>query len=322
MARIGIVDEAPGVDPQAHMWTRAGVAAALPARPAEGHKGRFGHALVVAGSEGKTGAAALAAQGAARAGAGLVTVGCPAGVHDVLEVKLTEAMTAPLSDTERRGLAASAVPALLALVDGKSALGLGPGIGREPDKRDLVRAVSNRVALPLALDADGLHAFVEEPALLTPRTAPTVLTPHPGEAAALLGCTPAEVNADRVASARSLAERTGAVVVLKGAATLVATPSGRIVVNPTGGPALGSGGTGDVLLGVVVGLLAQGCEPVDAAALAAYVHGAAGDLWTSRHGEAGLLASDLADWLPETLRALRTTPADESDLFAPAFPER
>jgi NAD(P)H-hydrate epimerase len=322
VARIGIADTAPGVVPRACLLTPAGVAAALPSRPAAGHKGSFGHALLVAGSEGKTGAAALAAQGAARVGAGLVTVGCPAGVHDVLEVKCTEAMTAPLSDTERRGLAASAEPAVLALVEGKSAMGLGPGIGREPETGDLVRAVAKRVELPLVLDADGLHAFASDPSLLTQRHAPTILTPHPGEAAALLQTTAAEVNADRAHAARTLAARTGAVVLLKGAASVTAEPEGRLVVNPTGGPALGSGGTGDVLLGVVVGLLAQGLAPAEAAALAAYVHGAAGDRWASLHGDAGLLASDLADLLPDTLTALRSAPNATTDLFAPALPER
>jgi NAD(P)H-hydrate epimerase len=321
VARIGIADRAPGVEARARMLTPAGVAAALPPRPAAGHKGSFGHALLIAGSEGKTGAAALAARGAARAGAGLVTLGCPAGVHDLLEVKCTEAMTAPLSDTERRGLAASAEPALLALVEGKSAVGLGPGIGREAETEDLVRAVAKRVELPLVLDADGLHAFAVDPTLLTQRHAPTILTPHPGEAAALLEATAAEVNADRAYAARTLAERTGAVVLLKGAATITAEPSGRLTLNPTGGPALGSGGTGDVLLGLVVGLLAQGLPAAEAAALAAYVHGAAGDRWAATHGDAGLLASDLADLVPETLHALRAAP-ETTDLFAPAFPER
>ncbi|HXK23541.1 MAG TPA: NAD(P)H-hydrate dehydratase [Myxococcota bacterium] len=324
VARIGIADEAPGVVHDAWLWTRAGAAAHLPARPAAGHKGTFGHALVVAGSEGKTGAATLAALGAARVGTGLVTVGCPAGLNDILEIKLTEAMTAPLPDTSARGLAAAAEPAILALAQARDAVGLGPGIGRDAEVRGLVRALAKRIEQPLALDADAILAFEGEPALLKARRAPTVLTPHPGEAAALLGCTAAEINADRPAAARRLAAETGAVALLKGAATIAATPDGRLVVNPTGGPALGSGGTGDVLLGMLTGLLAQGVPAPDAAALAAYVHGAAGDAWSRRSGDAGLLAGDLAAALPEVIASLRCEAcgsAGANSLVA-AFPER
>lgn len=322
VARIGISDEAPGVVHDAWLWTRAGAAARLPARPVAGHKGTFGHALIVAGSEGKTGAAVLAALGAARIGAGLVTVGCPAGLNDILEIKLTEAMTAPLPDTQGRALAASAEPAILALAASRDAVGLGPGIGRDPETLGLVRALAKRIEQPLALDADAIVAFAGEPGLLKGRRAPTVLTPHPGEAAALLGCTAAEINADRPAAARRLAAETGAVALLKGAGTVIATPDGRLVVNPTGGPALAAGGTGDVLLGMLTGLLAQGVPAPDAAALAAWLHGAAADAWTRRAGTAGLLAGDLAADLPEVLAALRTSPSPsgESSLAA-AFPE-
>jgi NAD(P)H-hydrate epimerase len=323
VARIGISDEAPGVAHEAWLWTRAGAAARLPARPAAGHKGTFGHALIVAGSEGKTGAATLAALGAARVGAGLVTVGCPAGLNDILEIKLTEAMTAPLPDTSARVLAAAAEPAILALAQSRDAVGLGPGIGRDAEVQGLVRALAKRIEQPLALDADAIVAFAGEPGLLKARRAPTVLTPHPGEAAALLGCTPAEINADRPAAARRIAAATGAVALLKGAGTIAATPDGHLVVNATGGPALGSGGTGDVLLGMLAGFLAQGVPAPEAAALAAYVHGAAGDAWSRRHGDAGLLAGDLAAALPEVIAALRAE-ADrspgESTLVA-AFPE-
>jgi NAD(P)H-hydrate epimerase len=322
VARIGIADEAPGVTHDAWLWTRAGAAARLPARPAAGHKGTFGHALIVAGSEGKTGAAVLAALGAARIGAGLVTVGCAAGLNDILEIKLTEAMTAPLPDTPGRALAAGAEPAILALAAGRDAVGLGPGIGRDPETLGLVRALAKRIEQPLALDADAIVAFAGEPGLLKGRRAPTVLTPHPGEAAALLGCTAAEINADRPAAARRLAAETGAVTLLKGAATVAATPDGHLVVNPTGGPALATGGTGDVLLGMLTGLLAQGVRAADAAALAAWLHGAAADAWTRRHGSAGLLAGELAEALPEVLAALRdrARAGGENGLVA-AFPE-
>ena len=203
------------------------------------------------------------------------------------------------------------------------AVGIGPGIGREDETLALVRAVSKRLERPLALDADGLIAFAGDLALLASRRAPTVLTPHPGEAAALLGTDASEVNASRPEAARELARRTGAIVLLKGAASIAAEPAGRIFVNPTGGPALGSGGTGDVLLGVVTGLLAQGLAPLHAAALAAYVHGAAADDWARLHGSSGLTASELARAIPAAMAGLRSTsdPPDAGTSLAASFPE-
>jgi NAD(P)H-hydrate epimerase len=323
VASVGIAEEAPGVEHEAELWTRAGAGARLPARPAAGHKGSFGHVLVVAGSEGKTGAAALAAAGAGRVGAGLVTVACPAGLNDILEVKCTEAMTVALPDTPERAFAASAEDAVVELAAERDAVGLGPGVGRAEETLKLVRAVAVRIEKPLAIDADGLRAFAEEPALLRSRPAPTVLTPHPGEAAALIGGGPAELNRDRPGAARRLAEATGCTVVLKGAATVVATPQGRIFVNPTGGPALASGGTGDVLLGMLAGLLAQGQAAEEAAVVAAFLHGFAADRISESSGPAGLLAEDLAQELPAAAQALREAAATPvaGPLLATAFPE-
>jgi NAD(P)H-hydrate epimerase len=322
VARIGIVDRAPGAEVQAELWTARGAGARLPLRPPDGHKGTFGHALLIAGSEGKTGAAALAAHGAARVGAGLVTIACPAGVNDILEVKCTEAMTVPVPDTAARELAAGAEETVVALAHERTAAGLGPGIGRGEETVKLVRALARRVERPLVLDADALHAFAGEPAALRTRPAPTVLTPHPGEAAALLGGTPRELNRDRPAAARRLAAETGCVVVLKGAASVVASPDGALQVNPTGGPALGSGGTGDVLTGAVTGLLAQGLAPEDAAALAVWLHGFAADRLARTGGDSGLLAGDLAEALPAAAEALRETAAapPEAPSLRWAFP--
>jgi len=323
VARVGIAEQAPGVGHEAELWTRAGAGARLPARPPAGHKGSFGHALVVAGSEGKTGAAALAASGAGRVGAGLVTIACPAGLNDILEVKCTEAMTVALPDTAERAFAASAEDALVELAAERDAVGLGPGVGRDDETLKLMRALAARIEQPMAIDADALRAFGEEPALLRSRPAPTVLTPHPGEAAALLGGRPAELNRDRPGAARRLAEATGCTVVLKGAATVVATPEGRIFVNPTGGPALASGGTGDVLLGMLAGLLAQGQQADEAAVLAVFLHGFAADRIAESNGPAGLLAEDLARELPAAAQALReaaAAPVAEPRLAA-AFPE-
>jgi NAD(P)H-hydrate epimerase len=305
VARIGIAEDAPEVRADATLWTRAGAGARLPERPPAGHKGTFGHALVVAGSEGKTGAAALTAEGATRAGAGLVTIACPAGLNDILEIKCTEAMTVPVPDTSERSLAANATGMLLELAAERTVVGLGPGVGRGAETMKLVGALVARLRKPVVIDADGLFAFVGEPERLAMRKAPTVLTPHPGEAGQLLEATAAEINRDRVGAARALAERTGAVVLLKGAASVTAAPDGRVVVNPTGGPVLGSGGTGDVLTGVVTGLLAQGVAAFEAAALAAFVHGAAADRIAVASGASGLTAGDLARALPAEFDALR-----------------
>ena len=309
VARIGIADAAPGVSPTAELWTRAEAAARLPARPGDGHKGSFGHVLVVAGSEGKTGAAALAARGALRGGAGLVTIACPAGLNDILEVKCTEAMTAPVADTPQRAFASAAEDAILALAHERDVVALGPGVGRAPETEALVRALCKRLEKPLVLDADGLNAFAGNPGEL--RAA--VLTPHPGEAARLLGVATAEVQRDRLGAARRLAELTGAVVLLKGAATVIAQAGAPPLVNPTGGPELATGGTGDVLTGLVAAHLAQGLAPREAAALAAFVHGAA--------GRPGVVAEELADRLPEAVAGLRRAlPAGVRGL-APDFPE-
>jgi len=325
VARVGIADATPRVAPDAETWSAAWAGALLPARPPAAHKGTFGHVLVAAGSQGKTGAAALAAAGAGRAGAGLVTVACPAAANDVLEVKCTEAMTAPLPDTLSGGFAATGEAALLELAAERDVLACGPGLGRDGETQALVRAAAARVERPLVLDADGLFAFAGRADELAERPGPSILTPHPGEAARLLALGrrgTAEINADRLAAARELARRTGCVVLLKGAASVVAEPParargrgrsgarpGRAYVNPTGGPGLASGGTGDVLTGVVAGLWAQlrrepDAGPFEVAALAAYVHGAASDRLAARHGPAGLLAEDLARELPDTLAAL------------------
>jgi NAD(P)H-hydrate epimerase len=332
VARIGIADRAPGVRPDAALWTAAAAAARLPARPRHGHKGTFGHVLVVAGSRGKTGAAALTAEAAARAGSGLVTIACPAGVNEILEVKCTEMMTAPVPDTAEGALATAALAPILALARERDVVALGPGLGREDETQKLVRDLVVRLARPLVVDADGLFPFAAEsarrgkgavaaPSAWKARKAATILTPHPGEAARLLGSSAEDVNRDRLAAARRLAEATGAVVLLKGAASVVAGPDGRAVVNPTGGPTLGTGGTGDVLTGLVAALLAQGVEPFEAAALGAWLQGRAGDRLAARRGAAGILAGEVAAELPAVREELRLAGAGgEPETLAVPFP--
>jgi ADP-dependent NAD(P)H-hydrate dehydratase / NAD(P)H-hydrate epimerase len=320
VGRIGIADEAPGIELATTLLTRHGAGALLPARPAHGHKGTFGHVLVVAGSRGKAGAAALAAAGAARAGAGLVTIACPEGVQPEIAAQLPEAMTAPLEGGADGELAAGCGRALAELARGRSAAAVGPGLGRGEGVRSALRRALPALDLPLVLDADGLVAFADALELLRERRAPTVLTPHPGEAALLLGTTADALNRDRVGAARRLAERTGAVAVLKGAATVVAAPGGRVRVNPTGGPTLATGGTGDVLAGAIGGLLAQGLDAFDAASLGVYLHGLSGDLLAASVGPAGALAGEVARQLPRAAALLRGAAARAEGESAPWSP--
>jgi len=327
VARIGIADAAPDCAPGAELWTRRAAAAHLPPRPADSHKGSFGHVLVVAGSRGKSGAAALAAAGAARIGAGLVTIACPESAHAAIAAHSAEAMSAALPETPGGALSLAAEREILALAaalstrGGQLAVVLGPGLSREPQSLELARRLALRLRAPLVLDADAAVAFAGALPSLAARRAPCVLTPHPGEAAALLGGAAAQINRDRVGAARSLAGQSGAVALLKGAATVAAAPGRRSVVNFTGGPLLAAGGSGDVLAGVVGGLLAQGLGALEAAALAAYVHGAAADRLAARRGSAGTLAGELAAALPETVHALACgeAPAEAFDVIE--FPE-
>jgi hydroxyethylthiazole kinase-like uncharacterized protein yjeF len=288
-----------------HLLTPAEAAHLLPARRRAAHKGSFGHVLVAGGSEGMTGAPSLAALGALGAGAGLVTVAAPRGLNDILEQKLTEAMTLGLPETPARGLSDKALDPLLEAAAARSVTVLGPGVGRDPATFRLVRDFTAVHDGPLVVDADALNAWAGRMGDFPRRAAPTLLTPHPGEMARLTGATTAQVQADRIDAAWSLARQAEATVVLKGAHTVVADPHGGVSVNPTGGPALASGGTGDVLAGMIGAYLAQGLSAPEAGRLAAYLHGLAADLWTEAHGPSGLAAGALAAALPDAAQRLR-----------------
>jgi hydroxyethylthiazole kinase-like uncharacterized protein yjeF len=273
----------------------------LPARPPYSHKGTFGHLLVLAGSAGKTGAAALASEGALRAGAGLVTLGIAQSLNDILEVKITEAMTLPLPEAAgARALGRAALSPVRKFLSDRDALALGPGLGTHPETQELVRRLVGSLPHPMVVDADGVNALAAD---LTALPAPglRILTPHPGEMARLVDASVPEVQADRLGLAWETARRLGVVLVLKGAQTLVAAPDGRLSLNVTGNPALASGGTGDVLTGLIGGYLAQGLAPYDAARLGVYLHGLAADFWAARYGPRGLTAGDLLDVFPEVV---------------------
>ncbi len=292
-----------GSGPRAYVVEEEDVIERLPEREPEMHKGDRGRLLVVGGSAGLTGAVALAAEAAVRAGAGLVTAGIPLSLNDILEAKLTEVMTLPLPELEVRALSREAFDSIALFQPGRlTALAVGGGAGRHPSTRALIRRVIQEIQLPTVLDADGIYAFEGEADLLR-MAAPggrLVLTPHPGEFAALTGEKMDDVVEDPFAAASRWARRLGTVIVLKGAPTVIADPGSETVyLNSTGSEALATGGTGDVLTGIIAGFLAQGMEPLDAALAGVYLHGYTADTIVSDWGSLyGLKAGDLIDWFP------------------------
>jgi len=277
----------------------------LDPRPAQSHKGDYGHLFVLAGSPGKTGAAAMVCSGAMRIGAGLVTLGIPASLNPILEAKLTEAMTAPLPDAGSGYLTADAVERIHQLLEGKTALALGPGISTESPVQEVIAKLIPKTTLPLVIDADGITALLSRLEILKQYKGSVILTPHPGEMASLAGITTQEVQADRIGVAKSCAASYNSIVVLKGNRTVIATPDQEIYINPTGNPGMASGGTGDVLTGMIGGLLAQGLSPLEAAKWGVFLHGLAGDLVAQEIGEIPLIASDIIDYLPDALAEVK-----------------
>ena len=272
------------------------VAAWLPDRDPWGHKGDFGKLLLLCGSVGYTGAAALAARAAVRSGAGLVLLGVPEPVYTIEAVKLDEPVVFPLA-AEGDGLSPAAVPEILRRLAGCDACLVGPGLGRLPGVRAVTEAVLREARCPVVLDADGLNVLEGAADALKARRAPTVLTPHDGEFRRLGGA----VGPDRMASAAALAQTLGAVVLLKGHRTVV-TDGTRGYENRTGNPGRATGGSGDGRAGLLGSLLGQGLPPLEAAACAAWVHGAAGDLCAGAWGQYGLTPSDMVEALPRFLK--------------------
>jgi NAD(P)H-hydrate epimerase len=269
-----------------------GIAARLPRRSADAHKGSKGHLLVVAGSAGKTGAAFLTGTAALRSGAGLVTIASTAAGQVALDAKAIELMTARYADGDD-AVPEKALQTLEALAGRAQAVAIGPGIPTGPGMRAVVHHLAERLALPMVIDADALNALgAEAPTILARAPAPRVLTPHPGEMGRLLGISTGDVQSDRLEHARRLAAAARAVVVLKGARTIVAAPDGAAFVNPAATSALATAGSGDVLTGVVGALLARRLDPLTAAQIGVYVHGAAGEALAPRLGD-GVVAGDL-----------------------------
>lgn len=311
-----LIKEAPV---STHLLTLHEIKENLPDRPVDAHKGKFGHVLVIAGSVGKTGAAAMASQAALRIGAGLVTLGVPASLNPILEQKLTEVMTVPLPETNAQTLSLGAEKVLLDLMQDKSVVILGPGLSTHPETQELVRKLLLGIQLPTVLDADGINALVGHVDLLTQVRSRIILTPHPGEMARLLGTTSQRVQGDRLGTAQTFARKYRVWIILKGAHTVIADPEGSLFINPTGNEGMATGGTGDVLAGMLGGLVSQGLLPLQASKVGVFLHGLSGDLVASQKGTMGMIAGDVTENIPLAIQKVRhgSSQADPNDPFCP-----
>ncbi len=276
--------------------SHADVLTVLPQRRLDAHKGDFGRLLLLCGSRGYTGAAALAAMGALRSGAGLVYLGVPESIYAIEAVKLTEPVVFPLPD-EGGTLSEKAVEQVTAMLPKMDAVLIGPGLGQSEGTLAVLLAVLEQGRCPVIVDADGINLLAAHKDILRRRTAPTVVTPHPGEFARLGG----RQDCDRVTAAMEMAEDLGVTVVLKGRGTVI-TDGIACYCNPTGNPGMAVGGSGDVLAGIVASLVGQGLPVLQAAACGAYLHGAAGDVCEETLGQYGMLPSDLLDVLPRLMK--------------------
>jgi ADP-dependent NAD(P)H-hydrate dehydratase / NAD(P)H-hydrate epimerase len=284
------------------------IAALIGPRPREANKGSFGHVLVIGGSVGKAGAAAMAGISALRTGAGLSTVATPKSVLGTVAGFHPEIMTEPCEETDAGTISLRALEYahIDAVAKGKTVLAIGPGISRQAETAEFVRTVVQKYSMPIVLDADGLNAFEGQANKLSGTGRTLVITPHPGEMARLTGLSIAEVQRDRIGVARKFAAEHQVIVVLKGHRTLIARPDGEIWVNTTGNPGMATGGTGDVLTGIVAGLIAQHPSRVSEAVTGAVcLHGLAGDVACEFTGEQSLVATDVIKALPEAMRSVR-----------------
>ena len=300
-----IIAESPAAT---YLLTAESLAPLIPRRAEDAHKGTCGTVVVVAGSVGMTGAAALAAETALLAGAGRVVLGTPASLNDILEVKLTEVMTRPLAEVKKhRCLSLRSLGDILALCENSNCLALGPGLGRHPETAELIRRLVSRVEQCLVVDADGLNALAAVSDILKERARPLVLTPHIGEFVRLTGLRKEAILENLREQASRYAQEFGLTLVLKGAPTLIATAEGRVMVNSSGNAGMATAGSGDVLTGLIAGLVAQGVEPVEAACLGVFLHGRAGDWVRDQQGEWGMKAGDISKAVPRTIIEVHRT---------------
>jgi len=282
-----------------NMVTKEIVKPLLPFRATCSHKGSFGKALILAGSVGMTGAAYLASEAAMRSGAGIVVLGIPRSLNPIMEVKLTEVMTLPLAETEKQSLGEEAEETILKLMKNYSVLGIGPGISRQAETQRLVRKVIEKSNIPLVVDADAIYALSEDPTILKKTKTPLVITPHPGELAKLINKDVGYILNNQLDITREIAQKYGIVVVLKGARTIIANKEGETYINVGDNPGMATGGSGDVLTGIICSLIAQGADNFSAAITGVYIHTLAGDLARGIKGERGMIAGDILSQVPQ-----------------------
>ncbi len=282
-----------------NMVTKEIVKPLLPFRATCSHKGSFGKALILAGSVGMTGAAYLASEAAMRSGAGIVVLGIPRSLNPIMEVKLTEVMTLPLAETEKQSLGEEAEETILKLMKNYSVLGIGPGISRQAETQRLVRKVIEKSNIPLVVDADAIYALSEDPTILKKTKTPLVITPHPGELAKLINKDVGYILNNQLDITREIAQKYGIVVVLKGARTIIANKEGETYINVGDNSGMATGGSGDVLTGIICSLIAQGADNFSAAITGVYIHTLAGDLARGIKGERGMIAGDILSQVPQ-----------------------
>jgi NAD(P)H-hydrate epimerase len=306
VAGIGFSREVmDAIEPFGQALTPEEAAKLLPKRPWNTHKNASGRGFIVAGSVGMTGAATLAAEAALRAGAGIVRVGCPSSLNDILEVKLTEALTLPLPEVrKKRCLSLRAMGALRDTASASDAVAVGPGLGTYFETAECVRRFVSGYAGKVVLDADGINAFKGAREVLAATQCELVLTPHAGELSRLMEIPAADIAAHPIDAAKRAARELGKIVLLKGPNTVIAEPSGGVWLNPTGCEALATAGSGDVLTGLITGFASQGMDMVMAAVLGAYVHGLCGETVGKCMGGHGVIAGDLVDFIPEVCRRI------------------
>jgi NAD(P)H-hydrate epimerase len=276
----------------------------LKPRTRDCHKGSCGHVLVLAGSPGKTGAAYMTAMGALRAGAGLVTLGIPESLNNIMEVKTTEIMTYPLPETASKTLGENSYNETTGLMKGKAVLVLGPGLGVNRQAREFVLRIIENSTIPLLIDADGLNNIGGHTDILKRASVPLIITPHPGEMAKLIGMDVKSIQSDRVGVASEFSTRHNVITVLKGAGTITARPDGSIYINTSGNPAMATAGTGDILSGIIAGFIGQGYDAFNASIAGTYIHGLAGDTVAKRIGETGMVATDLLEEIPGVVSSI------------------
>jgi NAD(P)H-hydrate epimerase len=290
-----------------HLITKDSASEILPKRRADAHKGDFGHLFIIAGSPGLTGAAVMAGLSALRIGTGLVTLGVPEGLNYIFETKITEAMTLPLPQTNEQTISPAAKNKILNFLKKADAAAIGPGLSQNRETAQLIRELIREIRIPMVIDADAINSLAGHADILKKTKAQVIITPHPGELSRLINITADEINRDRIVIARKISQQYNIIVALKGANTVIAEPEGNVYTNNTGNPGMASGGTGDVLTGMIAGLICQKVSPINAAIAGVFMHGLAGDIAAKEKGEASLIAGDMIKKIPEAWKSVKVS---------------